>query len=145
MSFWERNTVILGFGSLIAGSYYAALVILQSLALGHVAPPDLGTLISYIVLQVAVSVAGIAISATRASRSGDLVGLRGGMDERDQIVKTRSEAGASHVVAAAVVCALIGWFFHHSPNLLFHTVLAGLIVGELARAVMQLLNYRQPV
>lgn len=141
MPFWERNTIILGLGSLIGGAYYVSMVLIQSLALGAIAPPSLFTFISYIILQVAISGIGVSISTAQASKGGELAGLPGGMDERDTLVKTKSEAGFGHLLSAVMFLALAAWFFHQNANLLFHSVVVGLVVGELGRAVIQLVNY----
>lgn len=143
MSFWERNTIILTAASLLGGTCYAVMVILQSMALGAVAPPDPFTIVSYIVLQLFLSVGGIAISASVSGRNRELAGIKGGLDERDARVKTRSEAASSHIFAGMSALALFGWFFHHNGALLFHTVLGGLIVGEIGRGLTQLTHYRR--
>ena len=143
MPYWERNTIILGLGSLIGGTYYVVMVLIQSMAIGAVAPPSLFTFISYLVLQIAISAIGVSVSTAQASRRGELAGLPGGMDERDTMVKTKSEAGFGHLLSAVMFLALAAWFVHHNANLLFHSVVVGLVIGELGRAVIQLVNYRR--
>ena len=143
MPYWERNTAILGLGSLIGGAYYVAMVLMQSMAIGAVAPPSLFTFNSYFVLQIAISAIGVSVSTAQASKGGELAGLPGGMDERDRFVKTKSEAGFGHLLSAVMFLALAAWFLHHNASLLFHSVVVGHVIAELGRAGLQLASYRR--
>jgi len=142
MAFGERNTFALGVASLIAGGFYFFLVWQQSIAAGAVAAPDLRTVISYVILQVVLSVAGI-VALTVFARVRDKDSAVDSEDERDRLVRIKSEAGASHLAAAGVILALGGWFIHENGYLLFHTVIAAIVLSELFRAVLQLFNYNR--
>ncbi len=145
MALWEKTYWVIAVSIVISGGYYFSNVLRASLELGAIVPPNVTLFITYIAIQVILAITGIiavtVIDRMRESEDTEEPFL----DERDKIVKTKSEAGAGHVTATIVVIALLAFFHHGDGNLLFHSVLAGLMLGEMARCLMQIISYRQGV
>ncbi|MEM8615938.1 MAG: hypothetical protein AAGF20_03280 [Pseudomonadota bacterium] len=140
---WERNYWVLAISVLLSSSYYFGTVISKSLAAGAVIAPSLKLIIVYVVLQIVLSVGGVVAFIILARiRSGE-DGLDEKPDERDLAFQTRAEAGAGHLLSFGVAVALVYFFAHRNGDLLFHTVLAGLVLGEMARCVIQIIAYRR--
>ena len=144
MSYWEKNTLILGLGSLLGGSFYFAFVLWQSLALGALAAPSLYVWLGYIVFQFGISTAGALLMANR-SELADLKTFPGATDERDTLIRTRAEAGQGHVASIFVFISMAAWFVHVSAAILFHSLVAALVLSELFRCGLQLFSYRRGV
>lgn len=145
MAFWERVYWAAVVSILLAGGYYFFEVGGQTLATGSIAAPSLKVFLTYIILQVVlmvVMIVGLTVLA-RMLDSGDPAPEQ--PDERDRMIKTRSEAGASHVTATVIVIALLAYFRHQDGALLFHSALAALMLGELSRCVLQIISYRRGV
>lgn len=143
MPIWERNCYVMTGSVIIAGIYYFSMVLKQSLVLGQIAPPDLPVLISYVVLQICLSVGGIVGTSVWTRVRGTDAGLR--EDERDMLCRHRAEGWAGHVFAAAIGISLIGWFLHQNMNVMFHGLIAGLMLGEITRCMAQVFNYNRVV
>lgn len=143
MSFWEKAHWAIAVATVLAGGFYFTSIVRASSELGQVAAPDLRLFMVYVVIQVVLIVVGmIVISIFDRIAEGD--GFEQ-VDERDDVIRVRSQAAASHVTATLIVISLLAFFHHRDGNLLFHSALAGLMVGEIARSVSQILAYRRGV
>ncbi len=142
MGFWERNTIIIGLGSLLGGAFYFSFVVWQSLTLGALAPPDFVAWCGYLVLQFLISVVGIRL-ATNRSELAELRVLPQGTDERDRLVRSKAEIGQAHVASVLIFICMAAWFAHTSVAILFHSLVAALVVSELVRCAVQMFNYNR--
>ena len=142
MSFWETNSVILGVGSLVGGGTYFAIVFWQSLSLGALAPPSLIVWLGCLALQFLISVFGVFFITDKAEKA--LVkDIPGGTDERDQIIRVKSEAWQGHVMSALIFVCMAAWFAHGSSAIFFHSLVGALTLSELARCGVQVFNYNR--
>lgn len=146
MSLWEKNTYLLGLGSVIGGMAYFGLVALQSLQLGALAPPSLVVWLSYITIQIALSSGAVwLVSRHETRRDATLLRLSGLEDERDRIIRERSEASFGHFAGAFVMAAMALWFVHENTVLLFHSLVAAMLLAELLRCGYQLVQYNRAI
>ena len=143
MSNWERNTIILLIGSLLGATFYFGIIIWQSIAAGGLVMPVLWVWLGYIIFQLAVSVGGAIFTRPGDAKDRDTVEAKG--DERDQIIRVRSEAMQGHIGSAAVIVSLALWFWHQNPALLFHSIVAAMLIGEVGRGVYQLVSYNRAI
>ncbi|MEM1036434.1 MAG: hypothetical protein AAGI14_06700 [Pseudomonadota bacterium] len=143
MSYWERNTLILLAGSVFGAVFYFGFVIAQSVAAGAVVMPQLWVWLGYIVFQFAVSVGGVwLLNRKGLAEVRDLVG---GEDERDLVIKKQAEARQGHIMSALILFGLAFWFIHGSAALLFHSMVAALVVSELCRGLIQYASYSRAI
>jgi len=144
MSFWERNTLILALGSIAGGIYYFSIVTWLSLAAGSCDVPSLPFWLGYMVLQFCVSILGMWPGARKLKDDPENTAPANG-DERDRLIRMKSEGMQGHIMSAVIFVCLAAWFFHSSAALLFHSLVAALILSELARAGWQVFNYNQAI
>lgn len=144
MSFWERNTFILAVGTLVGGTFYFSIVTWQSLAAGSLVAPSLAVWLGYIVLQFCVSMLGVWPGARKLKADPENTTPADG-DERDRLIRMKSEGVQGHAMSALIFLCMAAWFFHSSTALLFHSLVAALILSELARAGWQVFNYNRAI
>lgn len=142
MGFWERSTLIIGIGSLLSGTLYFAIVLWQSVALGGLAPPSLVVWLGCLALQFTASTLGVLL-INKTSLLEDAKALPGGTDERDKIIRTKSEASQGHIMSALIFICMAAWFAHGSAAIFFHSLVAALTISELARCGIQVFNYNR--
>ncbi len=143
MSVWERNTLILLVGSLLGAGFYFGIVAWQTVTAGSIVLPSLWVWLGYIAFQFVVSVGGTMMGVS--GRADDQGIVAAGGDERDRLIRVRSEGMQGHVGSAAVIVCLALWFWHQSPALMFHSIVAALLIGELGRGLYQLYSYNRAI
>lgn len=144
MAFWERNTIIIGLGSLIGGGVYFGIVFWQSLSIGVLAAPSLPIWLGYIVVQFAVSTLGVLLTA-KPSQIQEIKLVPGGTDERDKIIRSKAETAQGHLLSGFIFVALAAWFAHGNIAIFFHSIVAALLMSELGRCGVQWYNYNRAV
>lgn len=144
MSFWERNTIVLAVGTLIGGVFYFSIVTWQSVAAGSLVAPSLAVWLGYIFLQFCVSMLGTWPGARRLKTDLENTAPPAG-DERDRLIRMKAEGVQGHAMSALIFACMAAWFLHSSAALLFHSLVAALIVSELARAGWQVFNYNRAI
>lgn len=143
MSFWERNFVVIGTSSLIAGLAYFGLLIIDWQPQGQLPEPELWKVAGYVLLQFTLSAIGIVIW-DRFAREPVSENLQvSGMDERDAMINLKTEAGSSHVYYWLTFTMLFLWFWHGSASMLIHTLVLAFCLGDLFRSGLQIFNYNR--
>ncbi len=143
MSYWQRNTIVLLCGSLFGASFYFGIVIWQSVAAGAIVAPKLWVWLSYFILQVGLSTFGVLVLNRKQVR--DIKDLDRGEDERDRIIRNRSEAMNGHIASACVILCLALWFWHQNTAILFHSIVAAMLIGEIGRGLHQFFSYDRAI
>lgn len=144
MSFWERNTFILAVGTLVGGTFYFSIVTWQSLAAGSLVAPSLAVWLGYMVLQICVSMLGMWPGARKLKADPENTTPADG-DERDRLIRMKAEGVQGHAMSALIFVCMAAWFLHSSTAILFHSLVAALIISELARAGWQVFNYNRAI
>ncbi|MEL6666236.1 MAG: hypothetical protein AAFQ24_08875 [Pseudomonadota bacterium] len=144
MSFWEMNTLVLALGSIVGGFFYFSIITWQSLAAGSLVAPSLAVWLGYIAIQLCVSMLGIWPGARKLKNDPENTAPADG-DERDRLIRMKSEGLQGHTMSALIFVCMAAWFLHSSAALLFHSLVAALILSELARAGWQLFNYNRAI
>lgn len=142
MAFWERNTIVFALASLAGGILYFSVVATQSIAAGALVAPNLLLWLGYISLQITISVVG-AIMVHRQMKAAQEVLPKEGEDERDRLIRMKAEGMQGHVMSAFIFLAMAAWFVHANSAIFFHSLVAALILSELARAGWQLFSYNR--
>ncbi|MEP1143957.1 MAG: hypothetical protein ABJH52_09565 [Henriciella sp.] len=141
MSFWEQNTVILGLGSVIGGALYFGIIAWMSVAAGHLVAPNLLVWLGYMVVQIGLSIVGGILNGRRLKE--EIASVPKGEDERDRLVRMKAEGMQGHVMSGLIFVSMAAWFIHSDAAILFHSLVAALILSELARAGWQMFNYNR--
>ena len=145
MSFQEKsNVLMLGAIVLVYGVYFA-LVFGGPLVSGGEINTDIGLLMSNglviasIPALIAISVFGHAAIALLSPKEA------GRQDERDALIEMRGDQRGGFVMAFCAVCAMGLAMIAAAHFWIVNLILAGLVLGEIVKAVSRLIDYRRGV
>jgi hypothetical protein len=145
MSFHEKsNALMLGAIVLVYGVYFA-LVLGQPLMTGAQINTETGLLMSNglmlgsVVALVAIAIAGHILIAVLAPKDADK------HDERDRLIEMRGDQRGGFMMAFGALCGM-GLAMLAMPHFwIVNAILAGLVLGEIVKAVSKLIDYRRGV
>lgn len=120
------------------GIFYGQSVISSSNALGETAPPSLRLIVLVTVALVAGAVLANILIAMTAPGEADAPA-----DERDKFVLWRAGNMASYVLGFGVFTGLWHFVAQGDGNLLFHILVASLILSQIAEYALSIWYYRQ--
>lgn len=143
MSFWEKGYLATGLAVLTAGAGYFYFVWQQSTRLEQIAPPNWGTFGAYLIVVTIITVGSfITLGSLEAGVTDDPDSV-GDFDERDRFVNMKSLAAASYITSIGAYLALVWFLFHHNGDLLFHSLVGALMIGEAAMCFLHVFNYNR--
>ncbi|XBQ15099.1 MAG: hypothetical protein ABL308_09005 [Oceanicaulis sp.] len=136
MSFREKsNLAMLAIFLLAYGWYFMAVTPVALSGAPSIAEID-GLFLAAIVFLVAGGiVAHILIAIVGKDDEEDA-------DERDRMIEMRADAKTSYVIGAAAIIAMGLALKEFDPFWIAHTILAGLVVAEITKAVLRAIAYR---
>lgn len=138
MSFREKSAWLMALLMTTAGLYYFYIVRGASQALGETAPPAI--VIAFVLLLLAGSVALQTVLAVSSLKEANAPA-----DERERLVQQRAGNWSGLVIAAGVVSSLGHFLVYSDGNMLFHLVMASLIVVQIAEYAIQIVLIRRNV
>lgn len=145
MTFWEKGYLTTGVAVLIAGAGYFIAVWQQSAALGALAPPNWIVFGAYLIVLTVLSGASfIVLGSVEAAHEEDPDGV-GEFDERDRLIRMKSLSTTSHFMSVGAYVPLVWFLFHHNGDLLFHSLIGGLILAEAAMCFLHVFNYTRAI
>ena len=136
MSFREKSAWLMALLMTAAGLYYFHVVRGASQALGETAPPAL--VIAFIILVVAGAIVGQIVLALSLRKEANAPA-----DERERLVQQRAGNWSGLVLATGAVLSLGHFMVHADGNMLFHLVMASLIVAQIAEYAFQIVLVRR--
>lgn len=145
MSFHEKsNALMLGAVVLVYGVYFA-LVLGQPLMTGAQINTETGLFMSNglmlasVLALVVIAIAGHVLIAVLAPKDADK------RDERDRLIEMRGDQRGGFVMAFGAVCAM-GLAMLAAPHFwIVNAILAGLVAGEIVKAISKIIDYRRGV
>lgn len=140
MSFQEKSAWVMSIALLISGSFYAWTVVALANVLEVIPPPNAGGIAIGVIIIVAIAIFGHAVAAI-----GNPADANAPEDERDRLVVWR--AGNLSGLLLGVVCmlSLFAFAVFENGNLLFHMIVAGMVLSQLAEYVLIIWYYRRGV
>ncbi|GAB5498685.1 MAG: hypothetical protein PsegKO_09960 [Pseudohongiellaceae bacterium] len=137
MSFNEKSAWIMMLALLAGGVIYFGVVLSASLQLQELASPTLPLVAAYTGVLVLVAIIGHVLVAIYAPDEASTV-----PDERERSIANQACVHASMLVASGALLSLLLYLLTGSGDLLFYTVFASLMLGQLAGYVSQIVLYR---
>ncbi len=137
MSFNEKSAWIMTLALLMGGVIYFGVVLSASLQLQELASPTLPLVAAYTVVLVLVAIIGHVLAAIYAPAEASAV-----PDERERSIANRACVVANMLLASGALLSLLLYLLTGSGDLLFYTVFASLMLGQLAGYVSQIVLYR---
>jgi len=140
MPFKEKSAWIMAFLLISVGAAYFYVVAFISSESGQLATPLLRLIVLYTVCIVILSVIGHTVIAILAPKDANAA-----TDERERSILDRAGHYSSYFTGVGVVMSLGAYLFLRSGDLLFYTVFASLMVGQIMEYVFQIIFYRTSV
>lgn len=136
MPFREKSAWIMSLALLWAGGCYFYTVA-QS---GQLLSPTMPLVIAYTISLVVITVVGHVVIAILSPKDANAA-----PDERERQIFNRAGNYSSYLFATGVVISL-GWYlWTQDGHLLFYTVFASLMIGQLMEYILQIIYYRTSV
>lgn len=136
MSFREKSAWLMALLLTAAGLYYFHVVRTASQAIGETAPP--AVVITFIILIAVASVIGQTVLALSSRREANAPA-----DERERLVQQRAGNWSGLVLATGAVLSLGHFMVRADGNMLFHLVMASLIVAQIAEYAFRIFLVRR--
>ncbi|WP_245647790.1 hypothetical protein [Novosphingobium lentum] len=137
MSFREKSAWVMGALMVAAGLYYVDIALAASRGIGQATPP-VSLFIPFTLLVVTVSVvvqAAMAILAPKAASAP--------ADEREKPLLDRAGHWSGIVLGAGAATSLLRFVYQQDGILLFHMIMASLIVSQIAEYAFQIVLIRR--
>ena len=140
MPFKEKSAWIMALLLISLGAAYFYVVATISSESGQLATPLLRLIVIYTVCIIVLSAIGHTAIAILAPKDANAA-----VDERERSIFDRAGHYASYFMGVGVVMSLGAYLFIRSGDLLFYTVFASLMVGQIMEYVFQIIFYRTSV
>lgn len=139
MSFQEKsNLAMTAIFALVYGWYFST-VIPPALETGGSVEAVKGLLFGAVVFLVVGGIVGHILIVMLAPNEPDTA------DERDKVIEMRADARTSYLLGFAAITAVGMALLEVSAFWIAHVLLAGLVLGEIAKGVMRAIDYRRGV
>ena len=137
MSYREKSAWVMALVMIGAGFYYLKLAVSASNHIGATAPP-FGILVAYVLVVIAGSVAAqIALAISSPTEANCAA------DERERPLLDRAGHWSGCILAGGAVTSLLYFLARGDSFLLFHMVMASLILSQIAEYVFQIVLLRR--
>ena len=140
MPFREKSAWIMSATLLVVGLFYFYAVAAVWSESGSLAQPMLPLVIAYTVILIVLSVVGHVAIGILAPKDANAP-----PDERERQIISRSGHYASYAIAIGIVMSLGVYLFSRNGDLLFYTVFASLMIGQILEYVFQIILYRTTI
>ena len=137
MSFREKSAWVMGALMVAAGLYYLNMAVAASREIGWAAPP-VAIFVPFTLLVVIASVAGQVALAIMSPKEANAPA-----DERERPLLDRAGHWSGIVLGAGAVSSLLHFFYQQDGVLLFHMIMASLIVAQIAEYAFQITLIRR--
>lgn len=140
MAFREKSAWIMSLTLLLLGlAYFYAVGVIGSES-GQLAAPMLPLLVTYTVCLVLLVIIGNAAIAVLAPKDANAA-----VDERERRIFDRAGNYSSYFLGAGIVMSLGYYLLSRNGDLLFYTVFASLMLGQIMEYVLQIIFYRSAI
>ncbi len=138
MTFLEKSAWVMITALLISGGLYSAGVIAMTNTLGEIPPPNIGLIAVFTIAIVALAIVGHIIAALTNLSDADAP-----EDERDRLVALRAGNISGILLAASVMIGISAYAVLGSGHLLFHMMVAGLVLAQVCEYALTIWYYRR--
>jgi uncharacterized membrane protein (DUF485 family) len=140
MPFKEKSAWIMAVLLTVLGVAYFYIVAAISSETGELATPMLRLIVVYTICLIILSAVGHTVIGILAPKEANAAA-----DERERSIFHRAGHYSSYFIGAGVVMSLGAYLFVRSGDLLFYTVFASLMLGQIMEYVFQIVFYRTSV
>lgn len=137
MSFREKTAWVMLILLTLAGGFYAWEVMGHAIAINGAPPPSLKLAFVYVAIVIIGSVIGL--SGLGISEPDE---ANAPADERERVIIDRAGNWSGYVLAAGAIIGVLHYWSQGDANLMFHVVVAGLMLSQIAEYAFQIFFYR---
>lgn len=137
MSFKARTTAVMLVALILVYGWYFLQVLLEARSTPVEDIAYQGLLLVMVAVLVVLSVVGLSILGALARRESDAT------DERDRLIEMRGDQVAGYVLVVGLLAGMGLAMLEGEYFWIAHVLLAGLVLGEVAKAVVMLMAYRR--
>ncbi len=138
MSFREKTAWVMMFLLTLAGGFYAWEVIGQAIRLQAAPPPSIKLALVYVMIVVIGSIIGMSSLGAASPGEADAP-----PDERERVILDKAGNWSGYVLAAGAVTGALHYWAHADGAMMFHLVIAGLMLSQIAEYAIHILLYRR--
>lgn len=140
MSFQEKSAWVMCVALIVSGVFYAWSVIALANVAQIIPPPNALGIAIGVVIIVAIAIFGHAVAAI-----GNPADANTPEDERDRLVVWRAGNLSGSLLALTSMLAMMAFAVIGNGNLLFHMLVGGLVLSQLAEYALTIWYYRRGV
>ncbi|MEL6666235.1 MAG: hypothetical protein AAFQ24_08870 [Pseudomonadota bacterium] len=140
MTFQEKSAWVMCLALGLSGAFYAMLILNAANASQSVPPPNGVGMGIGVVIIVAIAIFGHAVAAI-----GNPVDANAPEDERDRLVVWRAGNLSGVLLGALCMISIAVYAVLQNGHLLFHTLIAGLVISQFAEYALTIWYYRRGV
>ncbi|MEL6324986.1 MAG: hypothetical protein AAFQ84_12230 [Pseudomonadota bacterium] len=140
MSFREKTAWVMTALLTLAGGFYAWEVIGAALALNAAPPPSIKLALVYLTIVIIGAIVGNATLALNNPEDADAPA-----DERERQIIDKAGHWSGYVVAIGAAWGAVHYWAQQDADFMFHAVVAGLMLSQIADYVFQIVLYRRGV
>ncbi len=137
MSFHEKTAWVMSVLLTLAGGFYAFEVIGRWGAEGVPPPPSIKLAIVYVAIVVIGAI--VSFSAVAANNADE---ANAPMDERERLISDRAGNWSGIILGGGILIGAAHYFVGQHGDLFFHTVIAALMISQIAEYVLQIVLHR---
>lgn len=141
MSFHEKSAfAMLATLLIIYGGYFRTAFAMYEtgvVTMAAAGPMMIGAVIGIIVLSIVFHTTIAIFSARNSEDNLDQ------QDERDRLIRLRGDARSSYVLGAGIIAAIAMTFLEHDSFVVGNVLLASLVLAEIAKTLLVILDYRR--
>ncbi|MEO1322425.1 MAG: hypothetical protein AAFV59_05400 [Pseudomonadota bacterium] len=140
MTFQEKSAWVMILALVVSGAFYALSIYGAATALGDIPPPNGVGMSIAVVIIVAIAIFGHAVAAL-----GNLSDASAPEDERDRIVVRRAGNLSGALLGVCCILSIIAYAVIQHGNMLFHAIVFGLVLSQVAEYALTIWFYRRGV
>ncbi len=140
MSFREKTAWVMLIVLILAGGFYVWEVLGHAYAIGAVPPPSLKLAYVYVGIVVIGAIIGMASLGAAMPDEAEMPA-----DERERLAINKAGNWSGYILAFLAISGLVHFWVDGNGNVLFHFVVAGLLLSQLIEYVFQIWLFRRGV
>lgn len=140
MTFLEKSAWVMIAALVVSGALYTKAVLAMSAAIGGIAPPNVGLIVAATIVIIVIAIIGHTVAALANTSDANAP-----EDERDRMVAWRAGNTSSYILSISVMLGLSIYAVTGAGNLLFHVLVGGLVLAQIAEYALTILFYRRGV
>lgn len=140
MPFREKSAWVMMAALFLSGMFYSRAIFSIWSESGELVSPGIPLILTYTGFLVVITIVGHIIAVASAPNDADAP-----VDERERQIFNRAGHYSSYVIGIGILVSLGIYILTNNGDLLFYTVFASLLVGQIVEYVFQILFYRTSV